>query len=66
MNMSKEKQIIVMTFQLDQQYAAILTDGHRYRTYTDDGEIDHRNLFKAIAHLEAAGYSIIAGGLEIY
>lgn len=51
-------QVEVLTLRKGYQVATVVTDGARTRSFEVNDTKDHPNLYSAIAHLEAKGFSI--------
>ena len=55
---NKSHQVEVLTMRNGYRLATVVTDGERTRSFEVNDTKDHPNLYAAIAHLEAKGYSI--------
>lgn len=53
------KKVEVLTFMKGDDYATVVTDGVRHRSFTWKTTAEHPTLQSAIAWLEARGYSIV-------
>lgn len=51
----------VLTFRNGDNTATVVTDGSRHKTYEWELSREHASLTRAIAYLEAKGYSIETG-----
>lgn len=54
----RQTDVAVLTFQMGDETATVVTDGKQVRAYTQRACTAHRSLTRAVAYMEARGYKI--------
>lgn len=56
---NSQREVQVLSFMNGNRPATIVTDGERTKSFEYEVAMDHPSLHRAIAYLEARGYSIV-------